>query len=86
MPTHVSPSLSAPLRTSSHVFAMHGRDDFEHWPEPRPGCAKVFVTMSVPSLSRANYMHSDAASQGGSWWQGCGAAYYHAPKPLLIEQ
>ena len=37
-------------------------------------------------LSRANYMHSDAASQGGSWWQGCGAAYYHAPKPLLIEQ
>ena len=26
-------------------------------------------------LSRANYMHSDAASQGGGWWQGCGAAY-----------
>ena len=25
-------------------------------------------------LSRANCMHSDAASQGG-WWQGCGAAY-----------
>ena len=22
-------------------------------------------------LSRANYMHSDAASQGGNWWQGC---------------
>ena len=20
-------------------------------------------------------MHSDAASQGGGWWQGCGAAY-----------
>ena len=26
-------------------------------------------------LSRANCMHSDAASQGGSWWQGCDAAY-----------
>ena len=26
-------------------------------------------------LSRANCMHSDAASQGGGWWQGCGAAY-----------
>ena len=26
-------------------------------------------------LSRANYMHSDAASQGGGWRQGCGAAY-----------
>ena len=26
-------------------------------------------------LSRANYMHSDAASQGGGWWQGYGAAY-----------
>jgi hypothetical protein len=22
-------------------------------------------------------MHSDAASQGGGWWQGCGAAYIH---------
>ena len=29
-------------------------------------------------LSRANYMHSDAASQGGGWWQGCGAAYNSA--------
>ena len=27
-------------------------------------------------LSRANYMHSDAASQGGGWWQGCGEAYH----------
>ena len=27
------------------------------------------------SLSRANYVHSDAASQSGGWWQGCGAAY-----------
>ena len=26
-------------------------------------------------LSRANCMHSDAASQGGGWWQGFGAAY-----------
>ena len=26
-------------------------------------------------LSRANYMHSGAASQGGGWWQGRGAAY-----------
>ena len=31
-------------------------------------------------LSRANYMHSDAASQGGGWWQGCGAAYV----PLVV--
>ena len=29
-------------------------------------------------LSRANYVHSDAASQGGGWWQGCGAAYSRA--------
>ena len=28
----------------------------------------------VVALRRANYMHSDAASQGG-WWQGSGAAY-----------
>jgi hypothetical protein len=27
------------------------------------------------SLSGANHMHSDAASQGDGWWQGCGAAY-----------
>ena len=27
------------------------------------------------SLSRANCMRSDAASQGGGWWQGCGAAH-----------
>ena len=27
-------------------------------------------------------MHSDAASQGGGWWQGCGAAY---AKPMKIE-
>ena len=27
-------------------------------------------------------MHSDAASQGGGWWQGCGAAYkYIVPRP-----
>ena len=25
-------------------------------------------------MSRANCMHSDAASQGCGWWQGCGAA------------
>ena len=29
----------------------------------------------ILQLSRANGMHSDAASQGGGWWQGCGAAY-----------
>ena len=29
----------------------------------------------VEVLSRANCMHSDAASQGGGWWQGRGAAY-----------
>ena len=28
-----------------------------------------------PRLSRANHMHSDAASQGGGWWQCCGVAY-----------
>jgi len=32
-------------------------------------------------LSRANYMHSDAASQGGGWWQGCGAAYHWCTSP-----
>ena len=27
-------------------------------------------------------MHSDAASQGGGWWHGCGAAYkYIVPRP-----
>ena len=26
-------------------------------------------------LRRANYTHSDAASQGGGWWHGCVAAY-----------
>ena len=30
-------------------------------------------------LRRANYTHSDAASQGGGWWQGCGAAYPRDP-------
>ena len=35
--------------------------------------------LRILKLSRANYMHSDAASQGG-WWQGCGAAY----KPTRI--
>jgi len=29
----------------------------------------------MPALSRDNYMHSDAASQGGGWWQRCDAAY-----------
>ena len=33
----------------------------------------------VEVLSRANCMHSDAASQGGGWWQGCGAAYPRDP-------
>ena len=33
----------------------------------------------VEVLSRANCMHSDAASRGGGWWQGCGAAYPRDP-------
>ena len=33
----------------------------------------VSPTYLSPLLSRANYMHSDAASQGGGWWQGVGA-------------
>ena len=39
---------------------------------------------------RANCMHSDAASQGGGWWQGCGAAYPRDPdeaqQPQEAEQ
>ena len=27
-------------------------------------------------------MHSDAASQGGGWWQGCGAAYDNVGRKL----
>ena len=38
--------------------------------------------LRILKLSRANYMHSDAASQGGGWWQGCGAAYVY---PLPSE-
>ena len=41
---------------------------------PRP--TSHFLMRTIGGLlSRANYMHSDAASQGGGWWQGCGAAY-----------
>ena len=44
----------------------------------------------VEVLSRANCMHSDAASQGGGWWQGCGAANPRDPdeaqQPQEAEQ
>ena len=40
--------------------------------------------LRILKLSRAHYMHSDAASQGGGWWQGCGATYpNHTP---MIQQ
>ena len=35
-------------------------------------------------LRRANYTHSDAASQGGGWWQGCGRAYMCSGKPTIV--
>ena len=37
--------------------------------------AMVVAASGIERTDRANYMHSDAASQGGGWWQGCGAAY-----------
>ena len=46
--------------------------------------------LRILKLSRAIYMHSDAASQGGGWWQGCGAAYPRDPdeaqQPQEAEQ
>ena len=39
------------------------------------GAAVAVAELRRDVLSRANCMHSDAASQGGGGWQGCGAAY-----------
>ena len=46
------------------------------------------LEVAAGELSRANYMYSDAASQGGGWWQGCGAAYVGVVEVghLLVER
>ena len=56
---------------------------------PRP--TSHFLMRTIGGLlSRANCMHSDAASQGGGWWQGWGAAYPRDPdeaqQPQEAEQ
>ena len=45
------------------------------WKKPAYGLIRSMPKTIEAQLSRANCMHSDAASQGGGWWQGCGAAY-----------
>ena len=45
------------------------------WKKPAYGLMRSMPKTIEAQLSRANCMHSDAASQGGGWWQGCGAAY-----------
>ena len=62
-----------------------------HWCQfnksARSVSSEIAAGRTIPlSLSRANYMLEPRGLAGGSWWQGCGATYYHAPKPLLIEQ
>ena len=48
---------------------------FSFGASPTIASATRSATAYMPALSRDNYMHSDAASQGGGWWQRCGAAY-----------
>ena len=45
------------------------------WKKPAYGLIRSMPKTIEAQLSRANCMHSGAASQGGGWWQGCGAAY-----------
>ena len=45
------------------------------WKKPAYGLIRSMPKTIEAQLSRANCMHSDAASQGGGWWQGRGAAY-----------
>ena len=55
------------------------------WKKPAYGLIRSMPKTIEAQLSRANCMHSDAASQGGGWWQGCGAAYsgVSAPNEML---
>ena len=46
------------------------------WRHVRDASHRTAEEDELAVLSRANCMHSDAASQGGSWWQGGGAAYH----------
>ena len=48
---------------------------FSFGASPTIASATRSATAYMPALSRDNYMHSDAASQGGGLWQRCGAAY-----------